>query len=287
MRPTLAKGVIGTTVLTASVLFALIGSLLAHSSPGVPYARPTWSHPLGLDDIGQDVLAQLANGARTSLLVGIAAAAVAISIGTIVGTVAGYFGQLIDAVLTPVTDYVLIIPGIPVTMVVLTVFGRSLWLLIVVIAFLSWPRTARVLRSQTKTLRKRAFVERSVSVGSSPFWVIRKHVLPHLAPLIVASTVIMVGEAIFLEAALSFLGLGDPTRTSWGSMLEEAFQRGAASAGAWWVIAAPGLAITVIIFACNLVGQAVTESISQRGSRAVGVSRVVVGGPPARATWSD
>ncbi|MGB2711274.1 MAG: ABC transporter permease [Conexibacter sp.] len=266
LRPTRLR--VGVALLAAIVLFTLLMPLVSSYGTddivGNPYAQPSSAHPLGLDDVGADVLTLLAYGGRISLLTGMTAALVAIVVGTAVGTVAGYFGGRTDVGLMLVVNYLLVIPGIPLMIVVAAVFGASTLTLILAIGLVSWPATALVLRSQTKSLRERMYVDRARSLGSGNVWILTRHVLPELTSLIAASTALMLAQAVFLESALSFLGLGDPTRVSWGSMISSAFERGAASVNAWWALAAPGIAITLVVLACSLIGQAIEERANPR-----------------------
>lgn len=266
LRPTRLK--VGAVLLGAIVLFTLLWPLVSDygttSGLGAPYASPSSAHPLGLDDVGADILTLLAYGGRVSLVTGAVAAIVAIVVGTAVGTFAGYFGGRTDVFLMLVVNYLLVIPGIPLMMVVAAVFGASTTTLILAIGLIAWAPTALVLRAQVRTLRERTYVDRSRSLGATDLWILTRHVLPELTSLIAASAALMLAQAVFLESALSFLGLGDPTKVSWGSMIAEAFERGAASVHAWWALAAPGIAITLVVLACSLIGQSIEERTNPR-----------------------
>ncbi len=260
--------VAGSIVLLVAVIAAVFGPLLApygeHEQVGPVYGSPSWGHPLGLDDGGVDVFSLLLYGARTSLLVGIAAALVAMLVGGIIGLTAGYVGGWTDVTLMRITDYFIVIPQIPLMIAVAAVWGASLLHIILVIGLLSWPRTARLLRAQAQTLRERGFVRRARSLGASHVRTVSNHVLPHLAPLLIASTVLTIAEAVFAEAALAFLGLADPTAPSWGRMIASAFERTAITYGAWWAIVPPGLCIALVVLGCNAVGLAIEERLNPR-----------------------
>jgi peptide/nickel transport system permease protein len=148
--------------------------------------------------------------------------------------------------------------------VVAAVWGPSLFHIIVVIGLTTWPMTARVIRSEVKTLRERTHIKRLETLGASHPRVVGRHVLPHLAPLIVANTVLTIAAAVFAETALSFLGLGDPSSISWGKLIENAFQRTALSAGAWWVFVPPGVCVAAVVLACTLVGQGLDDALNPR-----------------------
>jgi peptide/nickel transport system permease protein len=203
-------------------------------------------------------------GTRTSLIVGFAATFVSMVIGGTVGVVAGYFGGHTDNVLMRITDYFLVIPDVPLMIVVAAIWGPSLFHIIIVIGILLWTSTARVIRAQVKSVRERVYVKRARALGAAHARIVIRHVLPQVAPLLVASTVLTIAVAIFDETALSFLGLGDPSTISLGRMIENAFERAAISAGAWWAIVPPGVVVTLLILACSLVGGALEDALNPR-----------------------
>jgi peptide/nickel transport system permease protein len=283
--------VAGVGVLALAVLLALLAPLIAPydtgQSVGPGFAPPSGSHPLGLDDVGADILSLLIWGARTSLLIGFLAAAFAVTIGAIVGLAAGYFGRAVETVLVGVTDYFLVVPVLPLAIVAAALWGPSLRNEIVIIALLSWPITARTVRAQVKSVRSRTYIARVKSLGASDLRVIGRHILPSVGPLLMASAVICVGNAIFFEAALSFLGLGDTSQTSWGKMIADAFSRGAVGADAWWAVVPPGIAIGIVVLATSMVGRAVEDRLNPRlgvshlGSRSFEVRRRPAAGDAA------
>jgi peptide/nickel transport system permease protein len=263
MRGRLAVGTLGLFV-----FIAIFGSLIA---PDDPYAssldvlaKPSWAHPLGTTEQGSDVFSQLLVGARVSIVVGFAAAAISAFLGSLVGLAGGYFGGWTDRILDPLENWFLVIPTLPLMIVLASLLDPSLGVLIVVIGLTSWAGTGRIVRAQVLTLRERAFVERAKALGASDSYIIRTHILPNTLPLIFANTVLIVAVAILSEAALSFLGLGDPTRISWGTMLENAFESGAPSAGAWWYVIPPGLCITLLVLSVSMIGFLFEEHINPR-----------------------
>ena len=259
---------VGALVLGGLILMAVLAPVLApyglHERVGVPFDRPSWAHLLGLDDAGHDVLTVLLWGARTSLAVGVAASVISILIGGVVGVVSGYRGGRVDTLLMRVTDYVFVIPTVPLLIAIASVTGPSVVGGTMMIGLLLWPVTARVVRSQVKSLRERQFVQRTRSLGAGNTRIIHRHIVPHIAPLLIANAVVTVASAIFFHAALEFLGLGDPTSTSWGGMIENAFQRAAVSVNAWWALAPPGVCIALTIVACSLIGQVAEETLNPR-----------------------
>ncbi len=203
-------------------------------------------------------------GTRVSLIVGFAAALVAMLIGGTVGVLSGYFGGRTETVLMRITDYFLVIPDIPLMIIVAAIWGRSLRNIILIIGIIYWTSTARLIRAQVKSVRERSYVRRTRALGASHTRTITRHVVPQIAPLLVANTVLMVAFAIFAETAIAFLGLGDPNLTSWGLLIENAFARDAISVGAWWAIVPPGVAVAVVIVACTMVGTALEDALNPR-----------------------
>jgi len=262
------SAIVGIVLLTVIVLTALLAPWIApyglHEQVGPPFGPPSPAHPLGLDDGGIDMVTLLMWGTRVSLVVGFAATAVSILIGGTVGLTAGYFGGKVDTVLMRITDYFIVIPDVPLMIVVAAIWGPSIGHIIIVIGILLWTGTARVLRAQVKSVRERVYVQRSRALGASHWRIVGRHVLPQVAPLLIANTVLTVAVAIFDETALSFLGLGDPSRISLGKVIENAFERAAISSGAWWAIVPPGILVALIILSCSLIGGALEDSLNPR-----------------------
>ena len=259
---------LGAGLLVLVILGAVLAPVLApydlHKQVGPVFGHPSWSHPLVLDDGGIDMVTLLMWGARISLVVGFAATLVSMVIGGAIGVAAGYFGGKVDTVLMRITDYFLVIPDVPLMIIVAAIWGPSLFHIVIVIGILLWTSTARVIRAQVKSVRERVYVKRARSLGASHTRVVFRHVLPQVAPLLIANTVLTIAVAIFDETALSFLGLGDPSRISLGKVIENAFQRAAISTGAWWAIVPPGALVAVIILACSLLGGAIEDALNPR-----------------------
>ena len=262
-------GWLGLIVVVILLLTAVFAPVLAPYDPtervGTPFQPPSSEHLLGTNDVGQDLLSELIFGARVSLTVGIVAAVVAMVIGTTVGIVAGYYPRRLGAVLMRFVDVVLILPFLPLLIVLAAYLGRSLTNTILVIGILIWAAPARVIRSQVLSLRSREYVLASRSMGAKDRWVILRHILPRTALLATGSFVRAVSTAILLEAALSFLGLGDPIQKSWGSILFWAQSRGAFLTPAWkWWVLPPGLAIMAASLGFALIAFAVEERINPK-----------------------
>lgn len=226
-------------------------------------APPDAQHLLGRDDAGKDVFSLLIYGARVSLTVGFVAAFMAMVIGTTVGLVAGYFGGRIGNALMRLVDFLLVIPDLPLMMVIVALWGRGLWKIILVIGVLGWTWTARLVRSQVLSIKERQFVLRAKSLGASNSLIIRRHIFPQVLPLIVAQTVLSISGVILYESTLAFLGLGDPLKVSWGMMLNFAFNRGL-SARAWWFVLPPGFAIVWVSVSLVLIGNTLEELFNPR-----------------------
>jgi peptide/nickel transport system permease protein len=262
------RGRFGLGVIGLAIFVAIFGSLLAPYDPNASgedfLAPPSWDHLLGTTESGADVLSQLLVGARVSIVVGFAAAAISAVLGSVVGLASGYFGGWTDRILDPLENWFLVIPALPLMIVLARLLNPSLAVLILVIGLTSWAGTGRIVRAQVLTLRERAFVERARALGAKDSYIIKTHILPNALPLIFANTVLIVAVAILSEAALSFLGLGDPNNISWGSMLEQAFRAGAPSQDAWWYVIPPGLCITVLVLAVAMIGYLFEEYVNPR-----------------------
>jgi peptide/nickel transport system permease protein len=221
-------------------------------------------HPFGTDGVGRDVYSLTLYGTRASLEVGLVATFISVALGTVVGLSAGYFGRATDEVLMRVTDFFLVLPWFPLMIVMMAILGPKFSLVILVIGITSWPSTARVVRSQTLTVKERQFIVRARAVGAGDSHIIRTHILPNVLPLIFANTVLLIAIAIFSESFLDFFGLGDPTVISWGTMLEGAYDMSAFERGAWWWIAAPGAAIVIMVLGFSLVGYAIDDVLNPK-----------------------
>ncbi|CAN5637404.1 hypothetical protein BH24ACT22_BH24ACT22_13970 [soil metagenome] len=262
-------GLIGLGILGFLLFVAIFAPLLAPYDPSArvaePFAPPSWGHPLGANDIGQDILSNLIFGARISLTVGIAAAAAATVIGTLVGLVSGYFGGLVDAVLMRVVDVALSLPFLPLMIVIGVFLGPGLTTEILVISGIIWAGAARELRSQVLSVSRRDHVQAARAMGASRRYALTRHLLPVVFPLVIPQFVRVANVTILLEASLSFLGLGDPTAQSWGTMLFYANARSAFLTDAWiWWVVPPGLCIALAVLSFAFMGYALEERARPR-----------------------
>lgn len=256
-------GLVGVVVLVVIVLLAVLAPVLSDPAgldvtraTGRVLAPPSAGYPLGTDESGRSVLLLTWWGARVSLVVGLAAAALSVVIGTVVGLLAAHFGRWISAVLMRVTDFFLVLPSLVLAIALSTVLTRGLATIVLALGVTAWPTTARIVRAQTLTIETRPYIERARALGGGHWHVISRHVLPAVMPLVLANTTLNVASAIIGESTLSFLGLGDPTQVSWGSMLNAAWNSGAVTAGAWWYLLPPGIGIVVVVLAFTLCGRA-------------------------------
>jgi peptide/nickel transport system ATP-binding protein len=275
-------GRVGLVLLAVAALAAAFAPLVARHSPtrpsGLPLRRPGLGHPLGTDDLGVDIFAQLVYGARISLAIGVGAAALALVIGVLVALVAGWKRGWAEAVLMRLTDVTLAFPFLPLVLVLAAFFGRGLVTTAVVIAAVSWARPARVLWAQVLKLREFQHVQAARAMGGSGTRIVSRHILTRLTPLASAQFVRVANAAIISEAALAFLGLGDPNQASWGIMLSNASSNNALLTGAWkWWMLPPGLALTVVVLGFAFTGYACEEWADPRLASTSGRLRFLTG----------
>ena len=268
------SGMLGLAIFIAFALLALLAPVLFDESQldvtkatGEVYESPSWQFWLGTDDSGRNVLALVVWGARISLLVGLCATVLSMFIGTAVGIAAGHYRGRVGGILDRFTDWFLVIPFLPLAIVLATVLGKSLLNIIIVIGVTSWPGTARLIRAQTLSVEGRPYLERAKALGAGDLHQMTRHVLPNVMPLVLANTTLAVSISILSETTLSFLGLGDPTAVSWGTVLDEAFAGGAISAGAWWYLGPPGICVVLVVLAFNLIGRALEDILDPRGTQ--------------------
>ncbi len=261
-------GMIGLILIIIYVFIAIFAPYITPYNPyektGKPFIPPSPEHIFGTDELGRDIFSLTIYGTRISLFVGILATLLSAVIGSAVGILSGYFGGLIDDLLMRITDLFLIIPGIPFLIVLSVILGSNIWNIITVIAIISWPSTARLVRSETLSLKSRTFIEAAKLAGATDTYILTRHILVNVLPLISASIILTITRAIILEAGLSFLGLGDPTKISWGTMLYFADRYGAMFSSNPYYIIIPGVALSVLGLAFVFVSYAVDEIVNPR-----------------------
>lgn len=265
------SGVVGLCVLALFVLAALFAPLFADSdgllktqATGDVLAPPSSTYWLGTDDAGRSVLTLLIYGARVSLLVGLFATVISMLLGTTVGIASGFLRGWVGALLYRLTEWFLVIPFVPLALVLAVLLNGSLYTVGFVIGVTSWPGTALLIRAQTLSIKNRPYMERARVLGAGNWHQMRRHILPNVMPMVFANTTLTVAGAILAETTLSFLGLGDPSRVSWGTMLDSAFTNGALTLGAWWFLFPPGICVILVVLSFTLVGQALEAVFNPR-----------------------
>ena len=266
-------GWVGVVIVALFVALALAAPWLTDyrttELAGDPLQPPSGAHLLGTNGVGQDLASQLLNGARVSLFVAVVAGGGTLLIGAVVGMVAGWAGGLVDALLMRFVDLVLVVPRVPLLIVIGTYAGPGLTVISLIIALTGWPPTARVVRSQVLSLRRRAHIKAAVGFGGTSAQILRRHILPEVGLILAAGLVGAAGRAITFEAGLAFLGLGDPTRASWGAILRDALDFGGlffTDAWKWWLVP-PIAAVSVLLLGVTFLGVALEQRINPRLTR--------------------
>lgn len=249
---------------------ALLAPLVFPGDPQAIVGRPLLppltepALPLGTDRLGRDVLAGLVHGAAGSLLIGVTAMGGALLLGVTIGTVAGFVGGWLDEVLMRLTEAFQTVPGFVLALALISVLGSSLSSIVLAIALSSWTGPARLVRAEVLSLRRRDFVDAYRVLGMPTLQIAFREVLPNALPPVVTLAAVIVATAILVEAALAFLGLGDPNRVTWGGMIAEGRS---VLRSAPWLAATPGLALVVTVLAVSLVGEGLNEALSPRRPR--------------------
>jgi peptide/nickel transport system permease protein len=248
------------------VLICLFGPLLAPYDPtalgtGRRFEGLSLAHPMGTDNLGRDVFSRFLSGARISVGIGLLAAIMSTALGLLVGSLAGYCEGWVDETLMRVTELFMVIPRFFLALLMVALFGASLTNIILAIALLTWPVTARLVRAEFIALRDRQFVQRAKMAGSSHLYIMVREILPNCMGVVIVSGTLLCAEAMLLEAGLSYFGLGDPSSGSWGLMLYEAqsYLR-----NAWWLSAFPGLGIFLAVLIFNILGDGLNEAYNPR-----------------------
>ena len=264
----------GLAILVAVTVLALAAPLFIHASdlnvinaPGQPISPPSARFLLGTDYAGRSIVTLLIWGTRPSLAIAVIATALTMILGSAIGLLAGHFGGNTSRVLMALTDWFIALPTLPLAIGLAAVLGQGDSSITIAIAVTSWPGTARLIRAQTLAVEARPFIERAKALGARDRQLVLRQVLPNVAPFILVSATLTVAGAILSETTLAFLGLGNPTDVSWGSMINQAFFQGAVSAGAWWYILPPGIAIVIVVLGFTLIGRAVENILNPRMAR--------------------
>ena len=262
-------GAVGAIIVLIIVLMAIFADFLAPYDPnfiaGAPFQKPNAEHLLGTNDIGQDIFSELIVGARYSLSVGFIAMCISAAIGIFVGVIAGWYGGAVDSILMKATSFMMIIPYMPLVIVLASLLRAGLWTTAMVMGITSWPEMARVFRAQTMKLKKSEYITSISAMGAPSLYIIRKHVLRELLPLVAYRVIARFKGAILAESSLSFLGLASSTVKSWGTMLYYAQIKSAFLTNAWlWWVIPPGLMISLLSFGLMLVGYSLEGRMDPR-----------------------
>ncbi len=225
------------------------------------FRPPSFEALFGTDDLGRDVFSGVIRGARTSIFIGVTVALLSGLVGVVVGLTAGYAGGLLDDLLMRITELFLIPPRFFLALIIAALFGSTLFTMIAVLSVTYWPMTARLVRAEVLSTRERSFIEAARAMGASPARIVFHDILPNTLPLIVTNFTLMVGGVILVEAGLSFIGLGDANHISWGYMLHNGqhFIR-----DAWWTVFFPTLAVSLLVFALNAVGDRLNHALDPK-----------------------
>ena len=245
----------GIILLSLVVLTAIFAPLLSTHNPYVLgdslLEAPGKEHILGTDGLGRDVYSMIIYGSRTSLTVGIVTAVISAVIGVLVGAFSGYYGGTLDRVVSEVINIFLMLPTFFLILIIVALFGSSMLNVMIVIGLTSWPGNARLMRVQALSLRQRTFVMSAIAVGETKRQIVYRYIIPNGIFPVIANTTMGIGGAILTEAALSFLGLGDPNVISWGQLV---YQGKSYLTSGWWVSTFSGLAIVIIVLIFYLIG---------------------------------
>jgi peptide/nickel transport system permease protein len=268
-----AFGRIGLIGMAFFIILAIFAPYLA---PYLPYKEtyhlngdlaflepPSWEHPFGTTLMAQDLLSQIIWGTRRTLVIALSAAFGAAFIGTNIGLIAGYYGGKVDLVLMRLTDIAYGLPFLPFAMVAVLMLGRGDMVLVLVISSILWRTTSRVIRSQVLTIKERPFISAAKTMGASSGRIIYRHIMPNVIPLSFLYSLIIAGDAVLIEASLSFLGLGNPSTISWGQILFYCFSSQRMRIAWWWGLF-PGLFIVMLVLSAFFIGRSYEETINPR-----------------------
>ena len=268
-------GKIGLTLLALFALMALCSFIpprvdpmyqpMTGVDPEISYSvGPSMRHWLGTDFMGRDILSQLLAGARIAFMVGVSAAFMSVVLGTAIGMIAGYMGRFVDTILMRLADMIMVMPTLLVVLILAALFGRlNIWTIVLIIALFRWPGVSRVIRAQTLSLKHRPFIEAARVAGASHLRIIFRHIMPNVLPLSFLYMTFRVTSAIIIEAALAFLGFGDPGTVSWGMMLQWVWKTGHMFKAPYWLLP-PGICISLITLSFYMLGRAMDEVLDPR-----------------------
>jgi peptide/nickel transport system permease protein len=266
-------GVVGIIIISIFLLVAVFGETIAPYGPfavfeGVDgfipeYRGPSMKHPFGLTQYGEDVFSQVLVGTRIAVVVGIISAFMVVFVGANIGLLAGYYGGWVDEFFMRVTDIAYGIPFLPMAIVLMSLLGRGVSNIIIVIVLLFWRSTSRVIRSQVLTIKERPFINSARVAGAGNFRIIYHHIAPNVMPMTFLYVAFAIGWAVLAEASISFLGFGDPDSISWGQILHQVFANNAFREDWWWYVP-PGVCIMLFVMSAFWIGRAYEKVVNPR-----------------------
>jgi peptide/nickel transport system permease protein len=264
-------GWVGAFVLTLLLILAFFPNFIAPYDAtkrvALPLQKPSREFLLGTNDIGQDLMSELIAGTRASLFTGLLVSFISVVVGTIVGIVSGYVGGWVDALLMRLTDLILVLPFLPLVILISVYLGPSQRNVILVLAIFFWAAPARLVRSRVLTLRTETYIEAARALGANLFYIMANHLWSGVKSLALVQIVLVASASILAESSLSFLGLGDPSGKSWGTMLYFARASGAFMGNAWkWWVLPTGLMITLTVLSLGLIGYSLEQRIAKSAS---------------------
>jgi len=255
-------GVVGLVIFLILLCFAIFAFYISPYKPNAlsedVLSPPSYKHPFGTDHLGRDVFSRIVYGTRVSLSVGFVAAGISALLGIFIGAFSGYYGGIVDEIVSKIIDSFLMIPIFFLILIIVAIFGSNLFYIMLVIGLTTWPSNARIMRAQTLSLKERGLVKIAKSIGESNLRILFSHIIPNGMYPVVANSALQMGGAILTEAALSFLGLGDPNVTSWGKMINEARTY---MSFAWWTIVFPGVFTILAVVAFSFIGDGLQHTL--------------------------
>ncbi len=258
----------GFMIVTVVAIIAVLADIISPYPPlefvAEPLLPPSELHPFGTDDLGRDLFSMTLHGSRVSLMVGITAAVISTLVGIAVGLTSGIVRGVLDMFTMRVIDFLLSLPYLAIALAILSFLKPNMMIIIMIIVVLSWIPTAKVVRAHTFSIMESLYVEAAKAMGAGRFYIAIKHILPNVIPITLSSLVLNVRDAILFEASLSFLGLGDPSSVSWGTILFFARRAGAFAANVWWYIVPPGFMIMLTVLGFTLMAIGLDEVLNPR-----------------------
>jgi len=262
-----SAGRFGIAALAVIALLAVFAPLLAGYDPIAQSAHsllaPSWSHPLGTNHVGQDIWSQLVYGARTSLMVGVSVAILSTLLAAIVGTSAALIGGIYDRIMMRIVDALIVIPIIIVLILVAAYLRPNMWTIIVLLSLLGWQGGARIVRAQALSLKERMHISAARSFGAGTLYLMYRHIVPDLSPILLVEFIYTMRRAVFMEAGLAFIGISDPNVLSWGVMMREAMDYSYLNVWAWWLLPA-GIALSLLIISVTFIGHSMEPVMDPR-----------------------